>query len=119
MADGTSTGWQSLADALPGLFASGRIAELILFVMLVEGVVLLVLARRGSSRLVPVAANLTSGACLVLALRAALVDAAWPHVAVWLGLSFAAHAADLVARLLPAAADAPSPVAPSSRRAGG
>src|SRR6476659_9834869 len=104
---------QSLAGVLSDLFASGRIALLVLGVMLVEGVVLLALARRsGAVRLFPIAANLASGACLVLALRAALVDAPWTLTALWLGLSFAAHAADLVSRVLPSAPAGASPGAP-------
>jgi hypothetical protein len=113
---------QSLADVLPDFFATGRIALLVLAVMLVEGVVLLALARRsGAVRLFPIAANLASGACLVLALRAALIGAPWTMTALWLGLSFAAHAADLISRLRPAgpSRNAPSPsslspVAPAS-----
>src|SRR5205809_959281 len=40
---------QSLAGVLPDLFATGRIALLVLAVMLVEGVVLLALARRSGA----------------------------------------------------------------------
>ena len=41
---------------------------------------------------------LVAGACLVLALRAALTGAAWPMIAVWLALSGAAQVYDLARR---------------------
>ena len=43
--------------------------------------------------------NGLSGACLILALRAGLVDAGALPVAVWLGLGFVAHLTDVVMRL--------------------
>jgi hypothetical protein len=82
------------------LFASGHIIDLILVMVAVE-VAALALWRRWSGTgpgLGGLAANLTSGACLLLAVRAALVDAAWEWVAVALLGSLLAHVADLYGR---------------------
>lgn len=79
------------------LFASGRIVDLVLGLVALEAV-LLVSYRRRSGRGVAVAellAFLFAGACLLLALRAALVGASWEWVAAPLAGSFAAHVADL------------------------
>ena len=83
------------------LFASGRIVDLILVIMIVEALVLYAFARRFGER-VPLKGlllNLAAGACLLLALRAVLTDAAWPLAAFWLGLALAAHLGDLAGRL--------------------
>jgi hypothetical protein len=82
------------------LFASGHIIDLILVLVAVE-VAALALWRRWSGNgpgLGAMAANLASGACLLLAVRAALVGAAWEWVAVALLGSLLAHAADLYGR---------------------
>ncbi|WP_430910579.1 hypothetical protein [Methylobacterium sp. sgz302541] len=83
------------------LFSSGRVVELILALVAVEGAALLALHRltgRGPSAL-PLACNLAAGAALMLALRAALVGAPWTAVAGWLLAALAAHAAEMVWRL--------------------
>jgi hypothetical protein len=80
-----------------GLFASGRVVDLVLALMVLEGALLFWLRRR-SARGVPVGemlAFLLAGACLLLALRAALVGASWPWVALPLAGAFAAHLTDL------------------------
>ena len=82
------------------MFASGRVVDAILLLMLVEGVALTVLRQRfgrGPATL-PILCFLLAGAALMLALRAALTDAGWPCVAGWLLLGFAAHVADLALR---------------------
>lgn len=76
---------------MPGLFASGHAADVILAVLLVEGVLLI---RRGRQMLEAVAILLPA-ALIVLGLRAALVDASWPWIAVPLALAFPAHLWDL------------------------
>lgn len=86
---------------MEALFTSGRIVELILAVMLLEAIALMAWRRRrgrGPGR-VGVLVNLGAGACLVLALRACLVGAGWPWIALWLALAFCAHAGDLWIRL--------------------
>lgn len=82
---------------MSGLFASGRIVDLVLVLIVLEGA-WLVWHRRRTGRGVPVGgalAFLASGAFLLLALRAALVDAAWMWVAAPLAGAGAAHLADL------------------------
>lgn len=85
---------------MAGLFASGHIVDLILVLVAVE-VAALALWRRWSGtgpRLGGLAANLASGACLLLAVRSALVDAGWEWVAMALLGSLLAHVADLYGR---------------------
>jgi len=82
------------------LFTSGRIVDLILALVVLELVVLAVVwtrSRRGVSPLA-LAANLASGACLLLALRAALTQASWQVAAAFLAAAFVAHLADLAQR---------------------
>lgn len=82
------------------LFASGRLIDVILCLVLVEAIALTVIHRltgRG------VAAReliglLLAGGFLLLALRAALTDSAWLWVALWLTLALVAHIADLAMR---------------------
>jgi hypothetical protein len=81
-------------------FASGRVVDLVLAIVVVETLVLVAWRLRTGGGL-PVAAlavNLLSGAALMLALRAALVQAGWVWVAVPLCASFAVHLGDLALR---------------------
>lgn len=79
------------------LFSSGLIADWVLGMMALEACVLLVYRRRSGRG--PAAfdwlPNLASGACLMLALRAALVGAAWVWIASALAASLLGHLADL------------------------
>jgi len=82
---------------MSGLFESGRVVDLVLVLVVAEAA-LLVWHRRRSGRGVPVAqalAFLAAGACLMLALRAALVDASWEWVAAPMAAAGAAHLLDL------------------------
>ena len=76
------------------LFTSGHAADVMLAVLVLEG---LWLSRRGWSVLT-VLAMLLPAALIVLGLRAALVGAAWPWIALPLALSFPVHLADVVRR---------------------
>ncbi len=82
---------------MAGLFASGRIVDLILIFTVIE-VVLLEAYRRRTGRgiglrdLVP---NLSSGACLLLALRCAMADTWWGWIGLCLFASLVAHVLDL------------------------
>jgi hypothetical protein len=80
-----------------GLFANGRIVDLILLLVFVEAVALLIYHRvtgRGLGT-IDVVMVLLPGACLLLALRAALTHAAWTSVATWLVAALATHLADV------------------------
>lgn len=82
-------------------FASGRIVDAILVLVAIEALVLLALRQRTGRGPAPAAllCNLASGAALMLAVRAALVQAHWPVVAGWMLASLAAHLGDLAPRL--------------------
>ncbi|MFZ5558099.1 MAG: hypothetical protein ACOZDY_15495 [Pseudomonadota bacterium] len=79
------------------LFAGGRIVDLILGLMVAEGLVLAIYRRRtGRGIALPdLAVNLLAGACLMLALRAALAGSGWVWAAAWLAAALLAHLADL------------------------
>ncbi|MGA7804721.1 hypothetical protein [Bradyrhizobium sp.] len=82
------------------LFASGRLVDLILIVIVIEAAGLLSLwryARRGVAPwdLLP---NLCAGACLLLALRTALAGAGWLVACGCLAASGLAHLIDLYRR---------------------
>jgi hypothetical protein len=79
------------------LFATGRIVDLILGLVVLETIGLLAVRRRtgrgvSAADLLP---NLLAGACLLLAVRAALTDAGWTTVAACLLAALGAHGADL------------------------
>lgn len=82
------------------MFASGRVAELILGLVVLEGLALAAY-HRATGRGVPpgrLAGNLASGGALLLALRLALGGAWWGWIGLCLFASLLAHAADLRAR---------------------
>lgn len=82
---------------LDELFATGHVADLILGFMLVEGLLLAafhVVTGRGLA-MGEFLGNLISGACLLLALRLALVGGWWGWIATWLAAALLAHLADL------------------------
>lgn len=82
------------------LVQSGRIADIILMIMLAEVVFLLYLWRNETlSSRVGIIGNLIAGASLVLAMRMALQDAGWLAVSVCLLLALAGHLIDLAGRL--------------------
>ena len=85
---------------MDGLFASGRIIDIILVLMVAEGVALGVLYRR-SGRGIPltqVVLNLVAGASLMLVVREALTGASWPTMAATLGIALIAHVLDMAQR---------------------
>lgn len=86
---------------MEALFASGRIVELILGLVVIEGIVLVALrARTGRGpALIPLTCNLAAGAGLMLALRASLVGAAWTGIAGWMLVALAAHVGEMAWRL--------------------
>ncbi len=78
------------------LFASGHAVDIVLAVMLVEAIALIARGRAATT----VVFALLPGALMLLALRGALVGAAWPWIALALGASFPVHLADLRPRRL-------------------
>jgi hypothetical protein len=86
---------------MESMFSSGHIADIALLVMLAEAGVLYAytLKRAGTLSFRPFLANLAAGALLVVAVRLALVGAAWRWIALALALSLLAHGYDLSLRL--------------------
>jgi len=82
------------------LFATGRIVDAVIALMLLEALLLAVLhARHGRgpapADLLP---NFAAGLFLLLALRGALAGSAWPWIAASLAAALAAHLADIARR---------------------
>lgn len=89
--------------AIDELFASGRVFDIVLIVLLAEAVVLSALwflTGRGVSpaQMLPF---LVSGAALVAAFRAAGLGAPWPVVGGFLALALCAHTFELFGRWRP------------------
>lgn len=86
---------------LAELFASGRAIDWILVLMAVEAVTLLLYRARTGRGVapLPLLANLAAGACLLLALRAALTGSAPILMWLLLGVALVAHLLDLLLRL--------------------
>jgi uncharacterized membrane protein len=68
-------------------FQSGNVVWLIIFVMIVEAILLLRYFKNAPA----MAASLAAGACLVLALRAALLHQNWTYIAMFLSFGFVFH----------------------------
>jgi hypothetical protein len=79
------------------LFASGRIIDLILLLVLVEAMILIIIRKQTGRGLKPLdlILSLLAGVALLFALRAALRGVAWPPIALLLFLSLVAHLTDL------------------------
>jgi hypothetical protein len=88
------------AGTMAGMFASGRIVDAVIALMVLEALLLAWLHLRRGRGLAPadLLANLAAGLFLLLALRAALVGAAWPWIAASLAAALVAHLADLARR---------------------
>jgi hypothetical protein len=82
------------------LFATGRIVDLLLVLMLVEAVAITAYRRRTGRGIAlgNLVGNLAAGAALLLALRGALTGAWWGWTACWLSAALVAHLADLSRR---------------------
>ena len=85
---------------MAGLFASGQIVDLILALLAMEAIIVIVCHRLTGRGIAPAAllSNLLAGACLLLALRSALIFAWWGWTALWLTAALLGHAADLARR---------------------
>jgi uncharacterized membrane protein YhhN len=86
--------------ALSNLFATGRVVDAILVLMAIEWIAFGLLrdrTGRGPNR-ATLAWTFASGGALLLALRAALVQAAWEWIALCLLASLLAHVLDVHSR---------------------
>lgn len=81
-------------------FGNGSVLLVIVALIALEGLGIFWLERSGRSplRLREVLGNLVSGAALMLAVRAALLDESWIVVAAWLLCALLAHVTDLLLR---------------------
>jgi len=79
------------------LFASGRLVDLILIVVVIEALALLLLWRRAGQGVAPsdLLPNLCAGALLLLALRAVLAGAGWMTASLCLAAAGFAHLIDI------------------------
>ena len=86
-----------LPDTLVAAINSGRLFEWIVFLVILEGLLLHWLWRRHAIGLPwhHIIGSFISGACLMLAVRAAVIDAPSAEIALWLALSLIAHLTDL------------------------
>lgn len=77
--------------------SSGLAVDVVLAVIALEFSVLALLSRMGRSRMSVADAffALAPGACLLLALRAAILEQGWLLIAVWVAASFPLHLIDL------------------------
>ena len=79
---------------LTAFFASGHAADFVLAVLAIEALVLL----RAGRAFMDVALLLLPAMLMMLGLRAALIGAPWPWIALPLAASFPVHVADLLRR---------------------
>ena len=86
-----------LPDILVAAINSGRLFEWIVFLVILEGLLLHWLWRRHAIGLPwhHIIGSFISGACLMLAVRAAVIDAPSGEIALWLALSLITHLTDL------------------------
>jgi CBS-domain-containing membrane protein len=77
---------------LEPLFSSGNVAFVVVAIMLAEALFFARYLKRFPGML----AGLAAGACLVFALRAALLQQPWTSIAFFLALSFVFHAWEIL-----------------------
>lgn len=89
-----------MADLLQYLVASGRLVDIALLALAIEFVALTAFAPKAerARRAVDLVFALGPGACLMLALKAALTGAGWLWVIALVTLSFPLHLIDLARR---------------------
>jgi hypothetical protein len=93
---------QGVASWLETLFTSGLVVDIALVVVGIEFIVLLWRRPAGTRQaaIIDLICALGPGACLMLALRAALTDGAPLSVALWLTASLPLHLVDVARRKL-------------------
>lgn len=92
----TARSVNALVNLVQSLIESGRAIDIVLIVIAIEAALIILVMQR--PRLVTMLA-LLPGVCLLLALRAAITDAAWYWIAFWVTLSFPIHLADIALRI--------------------
>lgn len=87
---------------MASLFETGNVVLIILGLVVVEAIGLAVFRRRTGRGIpmVPMLANLAAGGCLMLAIRAALLDQDWTWTGFFMALALMAHLVDFGSRLL-------------------
>lgn len=82
------------------LFSNGRIVDIIIVCMVLEWIAIVAYKSRTGNGITPpdLSCNLLAGVFLMLALRGALVGAAWQWIALCLAAALPAHLSDLVRR---------------------
>jgi len=88
-------------DLVASLVRNGHVVDIALALIVLEAALLAWIGRRRARPLLGVGlfAHLAAGACLLMALKSALVTAGWQQVALWLLGGLVAHAVDLGVRL--------------------
>jgi len=89
-----------LPEPILKAFATGRIVDGILALMVLELIVLIIVRKKTGRGLTTgkLMVSLAAGAALLLALRSALAGLPWHNVALWLIVALAAHVLDLKLR---------------------
>lgn len=82
------------------MFASGRLVDLVLVVVVIEAAVLLIYWSRARRGIAPrdLLPNLFAGVCLLLALRATLAGSGWMLPSLFLAAAGLAHLTDIAQR---------------------
>jgi hypothetical protein len=88
----------TLAAQAQALFSTGRAIDLVLAFMAAEFAILYWRRRERRKTPIDLLLALAPGACLLLAVRAALTGAGWMWIAAFLAASLPAHLADLSRR---------------------
>ncbi|ABC21434.1 hypothetical protein F11_03230 [Rhodospirillum rubrum F11] len=91
---------QQGSAAVESLFATGRVIDAILVLMILEVVALVFWHRLTGRGIAPrqLLGVIAAGAALMIALRSALTGAPWTETALWLSLGLIAHLGDLALR---------------------
>ena len=89
-----------MTEYVQTLWDAGWLLNAVIAITLLEAAALLVY-RRFSGKGIALrdwGLNLLSGLCLMMAVRSAVMDAAWPITAAWLSAAGLAHGADMFSR---------------------
>jgi len=86
---------------LQTLFDNGAIVLIILLMVVIEAAALIVFHQKTGRGIpaLPLLANLIAGGCLMLAIRAALLDHSWTWIGFFMALSLIAHLVDFGTRV--------------------